>query len=380
MSVPTIVDDDALAALVDEVSREPRYALDTEFHRERTYYPKLALVQLAWPGGLVLVDPLATDPKLLVPLFESDAVAVLHAAQQDLDVLTHACGTVPGRLFDTQLAAGFLGQSTPSLVSLVQSVLGVTLPKGDRLTDWVRRPLTAEQQAYAASDVEHLLQLHDALTAQLEARGRLVWVEEACEELRTRATGPTDPDDAWLRLKDVRTLKPRARGVAQQVAAWRERRAMAADIPVRQVLPDLAILGISQRAPTTAQELSHARGVDDRHVRGGFAAEILAAVDRGLQLTVDLPRSEGDELERRLRPAVALVSAWMSELARTEQLDTSLLATRADLVALLRGDPDARLLSGWRAEVVGDDVRRLVEGRAALTFDGQGKLRLIDVP
>jgi ribonuclease D len=379
VSIRLIADDGTLDAVIDQVLDEPRYALDTEFHRERTYYPKLALVQLAWAGGLVLVDPLATDPRRLMRLFAGDGLAVLHAAQQDLDVLTHACGGVPARLFDTQLAAGFLGQSTPSLVSLIQSELGATLPKGDRLTDWLRRPLTPDQLAYAASDVEHLFGLHDVLGGKLAARGRSEWVADACEELRTRGTGPAAPEDAWLRLKDVRTLKPRARGVAREVCAWRERRAMASDIPVRQVLPDLAILGISQRAPTSLAELGQARGVDDRHVRGAFGSEILAAVERGLDQPVDLPRSDNDELERRLRPAVALVSAWISELARTEQIDTALLATRSDLVALLRGDPDARLRTGWRAAVVGEDIARLVEGRGALTFDGQGRLRLIEL-
>jgi ribonuclease D len=379
VTLPVIADDGALDTVIDQVLAEPRYALDTEFHRERTYYPRLALVQLAWANGAALVDPLAVDPRRLMRLFEGDGLAVLHAAQQDLDVLTHACGGVPAHLFDTQLAAGFLGHPTPSLVSLVQSELGVTLPKGDRLTDWLRRPLTADQLSYAASDVEHLLELHDVLMAKLVARGRSDWVADACEELRTRATGPTAPEDAWLRLKDVRTLKPRARGVAREVCAWRERRAMASDIPVRQVLPDLAILGISQRAPTSLVDLGQARGVDERHVRGSFGAQILAAVAQGLERPADLPRSDGDELERRLRPAVALVSAWISELARTEQLDTALLATRADLVALLRGDPDARLGTGWRAAVVGEDITRLVEGRAALTFDGHGRLQLIDV-
>jgi ribonuclease D len=379
VSTPLISDDAALDAVIDELLGQDRYALDTEFHRERTYYPRLALLQLGWRNGLVLVDPLRVDPTRLVRLFKSPAIAVLHAAQQDLDVLAHACGAVPARLFDTQLAAGFLGQSTPSLVSLVQAELGITLPKGDRLTDWLRRPLTADQLSYAASDVEHLLALHDVLVSKLSARGRLEWVEDACEELRTRGIGLSDPDDAWLRLKDVRTLKPRARGVARAVAAWRERRAMASDIPVRQVLPDLAILGIAQRAPRSMAELGQARGVDDRHVRGALGAEILAAVERGLNQPAELPPAEHEDLDRRLRPAVALVSAWISELARAEQLDTSLLATRADLVALLRGDEDARLRTGWRAAVVGEDISRLVEGRAALTFDGQGRLRLIDV-
>nr|MBP9054327.1 hypothetical protein [Ilumatobacteraceae bacterium] len=240
---------DDVAGYVERVLAEPRYALDTEFHRERTYFPKLALVQIAAAGEIVLIDPLACDLSPLKLLFAGDPVCVVHAAQQDLDVLTHAVGAVPLHLYDTQLAAGFLGYSTPSLVSLLQSELRVTAGKGDRLTDWLRRPLSADQRDYAASDVAHLLQLQDTLDAKLAAEGRAEWVADACEELRTRPVSGTEPDLAWTRLKDVRVLKPRARGVARAVAAWRERRAMAIDSPVRQVLPDLAILGISQKQP-----------------------------------------------------------------------------------------------------------------------------------
>ena len=374
-----IATQDEFEAVVDTLSGVERYAIDTEFHRERTYFPKLALVQLGWDDQIVLVDPIAVDVTPLRRLFASPAVAVFHAAQQDLDVLTHSVGSVPARMFDTQLAAGFTGYSTPSLQSLLHAELGVNASKGDRLTDWLRRPLTADQQVYAAGDVAHLLELHDRLTAQLTALGRLTWASDACEELRTRPTGAIDPEQAWLRLKDVRVLKARSRGVAQAVAEWRERRAASVDVPVRQILPDLAILGIAQKHPSTPAELAHARGVEERHSRGAIGAEILAAVQAGLARDVSVPVPEGDELDRSLRPAVTLVSAWVSEVARAERIDTALLATRADLVALLRGDREARLASGWRAELLGDGVRSLVEGRAGLTFDGRGGLRLIPV-
>ncbi len=363
--------------VVEVLSAAPRYAIDTEFHRERTYYPKLALVQLAWDDHIVLVDPLAVDMTALRRLFASPSLAVFHAAQQDLDVLTHSVGHVPVRMFDTQLAAGFTGYSTPSLTSLLHTELNVSASKGDRLTDWLRRPLTADQQRYAAGDVAHLLELHDRLTAKLSALGRLEWALEACEELRVRPTGATDPEQAWLRLKDVRVLKSKSRGVAQSVAAWRERRAASVDVPVRQILPDLAILGIAQKHPTTVAELSQARGVEERHSRGAMGQEILAAVREGLSRDVHVPSPDGEDLDRSLRPAVTLVSAWVSEVARAERIDTALLATRADLVALLRGDRDARLATGWRAELLGDGIRSLVEGRAGLTFDGRGGLKLI---
>ncbi len=371
--------DDLVSTLLDQ----SRYALDTEFHRERTYYPKLALVQVAWRTAdgqqVALIDPLAVDVAPFDRLFASESLCVIHAAQQDLDVLTHAVGSVPTRMFDTQLAAGFLGYGTPSLVSLLQGEIGVTPAKGDRLTDWLRRPLTDSQCQYAAVDVEYLLEVHERLVAQLADVDRLGWADDACEELRTRPTSGSAPDDAWLRLKDARSLRPSARAVAQSVAGWRERRAMRTDIPVRQVLPDLAILGIAQRAPSTAKELSQARGVDERHSRGGLAEEILEAVKAAKGVPAPAPPPSADDLDRSMRPAVTLVSAWVAQLARDERLDPALLATRSDIVSFLRGDDDARLATGWRNVLVGDGIRRLVAGEAGLTFDGQGRLRLTTV-
>jgi ribonuclease D len=378
---PLVASDDALEAVVDTLLAEPRYALDTEFHRERTYHPRLALLQVAWSGGAALIDPLAVDVTRLRRLLDGPPLVVLHAAQQDLDVLTRTVGTVPAHLFDTQLAAGFLGFATPSLASLLQAELKVKLPKGDRLTDWLHRPLTAEQVDYAVADVAHLLALHDRLVAELAELGRLGWAEEECELLRVRPTGAGDPDQAWRKLKDLRSLNPKARGVAIAVASWRERRAAAIDQPVRTVLPDLAVLGVAQRAPRTIDELRRCRGVDDRHTRGQPAQDLLAAVEAGLAAPPP-PEPENPEelLDRALRPAATLVSAWISQLARDERIDTALLATRSDILDLLAGNPDARLAQGWRAELVGDGVKRLVEGHAAIAFDGKGNLRLVDLP
>ena len=222
------------------------------------------------------------------------------------------------------MAGGFLGYGTPSLVAILNGELGVNPPKGDRLTDWLRRPLTPAQCDYAASDVAYLLELQSVLLAQLAELGRVEWVAEACEELRQRPASGTNPEDAWTRLKDVRGLRPRARAVAQSVAAWRERTAMRRNIPVRQVLPDLAVLGIAQRQPTNEKELSQARGVDERFSRGKPATEILGAVAEGKLADPPDARPGGDELERDLRPAVTLVSAWVSQVARTERIDASI--------------------------------------------------------
>ncbi|MEM9513809.1 MAG: HRDC domain-containing protein [Actinomycetota bacterium] len=370
-----------LDRIATELIDAPRYALDTEFHRERTYYPKLALVQVAWhvdgAQRLALIDPLAVDVKAFDAVFGSPALCVAHAAQQDLDVLTHSVGSVPQRLFDTQLAAGFVGYGTPSLVSLLQGELGVTPAKGDRLTDWLRRPLTDAQKQYAAVDVEYLLEVHDRLVAQLAERGRIDWALDACEELRTRPVSGAEPEHAWLKIRDARTLRPAARAVACSVAAWRERRAMRTDVPARHVLPDLAVLGIAQRRPQNATELLQARGVDERHSRGALGEEILEAVRAARDATAPDPPPSVDDLDRNLRPAITLISAWVSQLARDEAIDNALLATRADIVAFLRGDDDARLASGWRADLLGDGIRALTSGRAGLTFDGDGRLKLL---
>jgi ribonuclease D len=375
------IDDDAeLHALIDEVLREPRYAIDTEFHRERTYFPALALVQIGWGDGeIALIDPLAVDVGAFRRLFESDVCAVFHAAQQDLDVLTHAVGVIPRQFFDTQIAGGFVGYGTPSLVSLLNGELSINPPKGDRLTDWLRRPLTDAQRQYAAVDVAYLLELHDRLLAQLDELGRQGWAVEACRELADKPAGAIDPEQAWTKLKDARGLRARARAVAQAVAAWRERTAVERNVPVRQVLPDLAVLGIAQRQPSNAKELSQARGVDDRFSRGKIAEQLLAAVAEGKRAEPPAPLPGGDELDRDLRPAVTLVSAWVSQVAKRERIDTAMLATRADLISFLSGDPDARLAHGWRNELLGDGIGRLIDGRAALTFDRDNGLRLVDV-
>lgn len=378
-----VTDRGQLAEVIDRLTAAERYALDTEFHRERTYWPRVALVQVAWPAGpagpagLALIDPLAVDLAPLAEVLAGPGVMVAHAAEQDLEVLNRACGRVPSRLLDTQIAAGFLGHASASLATLSLSFLGIEVVKGDRLTDWNHRPLTPAQLRYAAGDVEHLLELADTLAAALEAEGRLGWAEEECELVRCRATQPTNPARAWWKLRDARSLRGDSRGVAQAVAAWRETRAQRVDQPLRSVLPDLATQAIAHNPPTTLAGVAKVRGLDTRYLRDGVAEEILAAVAEGRRLPDDrLELPPSDEVNRELRPAVALAAAWVSQLARDERIDAAVLATRADLAAYLRGDPAARLRQGWRAELVGEQIGRLVSGDAALAFDGHGGLVL----
>jgi ribonuclease D len=364
-------------AFVEDAASANVVALDTEFHRERTYFAQLALLQVAAGDDIVVVDPLAVDVAPLRELLEAPVPCIMHAASQDLEILERACGIGPCHLVDTQVAAGFVGLGSPGLGVLLQRRLGINLGKADRLTDWLRRPLREEALAYAAADVAHLADLWDSLRAELDRRGRLEWAQAECDELCRRHGEPWDPDVAWWRIKEARRLKGRARGVAQAVAGWRERRARQLDRPVRHVLPDLAVVAIAERPPRTRGDLSRVRGLDGRHLRGGAGDELLVAVKAGAELREDellLPPRDG--VDSTFRPAVTLASAWVSQLARNADLDASLVATRADIEALVRGDGTSRLLSGWRADVAGLPVTRLLEGNAALAFDGEGSLVL----
>ena len=377
MSFEWVDSEKTLDDVIDSVLGGSRYAIDTEFHREKTYYPKLALVQIRWGTQTALIDPLAVDPRRLARLFSSEILAVFHAAQQDLEVLRHASLEAPRNIFDCQVAAGFVGFSTPSLATLVQAVKKTSLSKGDRLTDWLRRPLTDQQCAYAADDVVHLFDLHDELTRQLTELGRVDWVNDACAELASRPTGPQDPSDAWLRLKEVRALKGSARGVAQALAKWREERAMRSDLPPRRVMSDMALLGISQRVPKSVEELANTRGVDDRHLSAEYCKEIMTAVRDGAKNSIVLPSTDNDDVDKFARPALTLITAWVGELARKHKIDATLLATRSDITAFLRKSPNAKLREGWRATLIGDDLTRILNGEVGLSVDHDGHLKLV---
>jgi|TARA_B100001105_G_scaffold96630_1_gene76818 ribonuclease D len=322
------------------------------------------------------VDPLSLDLAALAGLVQSDLLVVMHAAGQDLEVFDRVCGAVPRKLFDTQLAAGFMGMSSPSLASLHERELGLRLPKGDRLTDWLARPLTRSQMDYAASDVANLLEIHDLQVARLSADGRLAWAEQECREMLERERGRRVPEDAWQRIKEARQLRGPARDVARSVAAWRERRAAEVDIPVRHVLPDLGVVAVAQRAPGSVADLKGVRGLDGRHHKGAVAEGIVAAV----AVAGDLPPVEADPRRSGggpdIRAGVTLVSAWVAQLARNLDLDPTLVGTRSDIEALVRGDETCRMTNGWRHEVVGGPVDDLLSGRASLAFDGRGGLLL----
>jgi ribonuclease D len=276
---------------------------------------------------------------------------------------------VPDDLFDTQVAASFLGMSSIGLQPLVRKLLDEELTKGDRLTDWLTRPLSAGALAYAESDVVHLFDLHDRLRAGLEERNRVAWVTSECRSMVERSLIDNHPDEAWWRVKEARRLRGRAAAIAQSVGRWREEHAMQSDRPLRSVLPDLALAGIAQRPPESVDALTKVRGLRDRGLPKAVRPELMAAIERGEALDLDEVRlPESSPVPVDVRGAVPLLMSWVAQRARELELDPAVLATRKDLESYLRGDVDSRLRHGWRAEALAHDIDALLDGQAALSF------------
>jgi len=364
--------------LCEQLARCEAVALDTEFHRERTYFPRLALVQVATPDAIALVDPLAIDLAPLAEVFRDPAIEfVLHASEQDLEILERAVGLRPARLFDTQIAAGFLGMAHASLVALAASVLDAHITKGARLSDWMARPLAPEQLAYAADDVAWLLSLRDELCRRLGATGRLDWAYEEMESARTRRREPVAAESAWLRIRECRSLESlRARRTAARIAAWREEEARRRDVPVRNLLGDLAIASIARHQPRTASELMALRGVE-RRLASSVVDAVLALVqdvDAGAPVVPESPLVVGPRPDQQ--PLVLLAAALVQARALALGIDPSLLAARDEVVefVLHRGGV---LAKGWRLEECGRELALVLDGELRVEVTSEGEVRVV---
>ncbi len=362
--------------LVDELVDAGAYALDTEFHRERTYVPRLALVQVATKNRIALVDPLAVDVAGMKRAFESSATCTMHAGSQDLEILETVCGEVPQRIFDTQIAALFSGYRATSLAKLVDDLLEVQLDKSAQLTDWTRRPLPEAEQRYAASDVAHLLDLRDVLIARLEEEDRLSWAEEEFERLRQRDRSRPDPETLWWKLRGKSKLRGKARGVAQELASWREQVAERENRPPRTILSDMALLSLAHRPARDIRDLRGVRNLDPKRFK--HTDDLLNAIGRGLELPAHqlrLPPRKPENLPQ-VDGVITLCLAWLSQRARQERIDMSVLGTRDDVTELVLKQR-SRLNKGWRQTLVGHELESIIDGRAALCVNGT-KLELLD--
>ena len=364
---------DKLEALCVRLRGQPWLALDTEFMRERTYYPELCLIQVASADLVACVDNLAVPQlePLLAVLLDACTTKVLHAARQDLEIFFHLSGAVPAPVFDTQIAARFVGQPDQAgYGALVQSLLGISLDKSMARTDWSRRPLPPAAIAYAADDVRHLRDLYLRLLDDLAMKGRSTWPEPEFKALVDERLYRPDPEAAWHRVRGVQRLKPQVLATVKSLAAWRERVAMDENRPRQWILKDEALLDLAKQRPADVQALGAIRGFGDglakRH--GGALLKVLSA-DNG---TADpLPKSppplsSGQE---------ALVDALIAVLrlkAAAAKVSTPSLATRSELERLVRGERDLELLKDWRLDAAGRDLLAFLEGRLTLAATGDG--------
>ncbi len=365
-SLPPLIDNDAeLAQLCMALGSSDCVAIDTEFVRDRTYYPKLCLLQLALSGQLYLVDPLADmnlEP-LMAALQRPELVKILHAARQDLEIFYLQAGKVPSPVFDTQLAAACLGYGEQlSYTALVRQVLDIELGKSHARTDWARRPLSREQLRYAADDVEYLLPAYIKLNDRLQASNRSEWLAEAFRSLTDIALYQPQPQEAYQRIRGWRRLEPQQLARLARLAEWREELAMQKDLPRRWVVPDKPLLVMA------------ALNGDDPGALGkipGIPASVLQQESETLCAVLRAHPGEIPEFaaQRQLSAAENRLLKKLTDLVRreAETLETSpaLLATREQLKALLRGDAAGEeLVQGWRRDVIGTRLATLLAAEA----------------
>ncbi len=369
-----------------------RLGIDTEFMSEGRYRALLCLAQVVVDGDdgtpqILVIDALdQVDTTPLAEILADPAIdIVLHAGRQDVAILRRTWKTEMNRIFDTQIAAGFAGASAQAgYANLLGAILGRRVGKTASYTRWDARPLTAEQLSYAAEDVAHLLELADELQRRLTGSGRLEWALEECRRLES-ATDERDPETAWERLPRVNQLDPRARAVAKEIAAWRERTASSEDRPVGSVLADPPLVELAKRQPSNLRGLEQIRGIHPSGVRRRGPA-ILEAIARGREGT-PIPREPARErTEPGDAPLIALAEALLRARALEAGLAYELLASRSELEQIVgaarRGEPEpsVRTLSGWRRELVGADLRDLLDGRSAIGVGPGRRLALTAAP
>lgn len=372
---------DRLKALCDRARTLPAVALDTEFVWERSYYPGLGLIQVGLGGDDVhLIDTIALEGQMGALgdlLADPSVVKVLHDATQDLQILARATDTLPVHSFDTQRAAGLVGQTaTASLQDLVEWAVGIRLDKGETRSNWLKRPLTDSQMRYAEDDVRYLLDVYEKLRDEAEARGRADWVDAEMERYDDPALfEESDPSDAVDRLKvrGIGRMSGRQRAVLRAVAAWREVEARDLDRTRRMVLPDEALAAIADRMPETADDLRRLRLTDRQVAR--YADGLLDAVQAGAE-------AEPERVERRGRPGpedekraarLLVAQGFLAGRCEREDIDSALVATKAQLAAIVEAGPDAvaDAFPGWRYDFVGRDLEGLLRGTVAVRLDAE---------
>jgi ribonuclease D len=384
--MPCITTTEALARFCEAAKAAPYVTVDTEFLRERTYWSKLCLVQMALPGKdgqAVLVDPLAEGLSLepMYDLFRHEGtVKVFHAARQDLEIFFVEAGVFPKPLFDTQIAAMVCGFGEQvGYETLVKKIARQSLDKTSRFTDWSRRPLSEAQLVYALADVTHLRVIYEFLSQELKKTGREAWVEEEEAILLNPETYITRPPEAWMRVK-TRTTSGRFMAIVRELAQFREAYAQARNIPRSRVYKDDALIELASTKPTTLEELGASRLLLREARRGEIAEGILAAVKAGLQAKPeDFPKIADGREQVQVSTALAdLLRVLLKAKSEAAGVAPKLIASSAELDAIAAGRTDGPAMLGWRREVFGEDALRLARGEIALSARGNS-VRVVPV-
>ena len=368
-----------LADFCEQAASAKVIAVDTEFLREKTYYPKLCLVQVAAGESIAAIDPILIDDlsPLARLLADASVTKVLHACGQDLEVLLEGMSVACAPVFDTQLAAAFLGmRQQASYAAVVEAYCGVRLPKAESLTDWSRRPLDPEQLTYAEDDVRYLPAIYDQMMSELVSRDRLSWVLPEMEALCDPACLRKDPREAYLRLRRSGSLTRRQLAVAREVCAWREESAARRDLPRKWVASDEVVVEVCKRTPSSLDRLRKIRGTDQIPERD--ARLLLEAVSRGQAC----PPDECPKVARHARPSaetegvVDLMYAVLRLASEGSGVATQLIATRDDLLDYVQNRDESPLSSGWRWELAGSTLDKLLSGEVGLTVR-EGRIELL---
>ena len=369
-----------LEAFVERARKSSVLAVDTEFLREKTYYPKLCLLQMATDDERVIVDPFAVDDlKVLREPFENpDIVKVFHAAHQDIEIILYDIGCVPHPLFDTQVAATMLGQSQQiGYGALVQSLCGVKLKKTDSFTDWTVRPLSDSQLEYALDDVEYLPRMYEIQRNSLIEKGRLEWLEAEFREMEKPESYLVDERERFRRLKHFTQLSRRQMAAAREMAAWREIEARKRNVPRKWVLTDEQIVEACKREPRTIDDLFMIRGMRERLTTRDardVMELVVSALDSAPDTWPELPTA--GKSEPNVDVEVDLLMSIVRIRARQHDIAIPTLASHADLVAIARGHYEGvDVLRGWRRELVGAELLDLLEGRISLSIE-DGKVAI----
>lgn len=360
-----------LSAFCERAARFNAIAVDTEFLRERTYHPRLCLVQVATPDECVVIDVIAIDnlAPLAILMRDEGTVKVFHACSQDMEVLNYTLGALPAPIFDTQIAAAFLGERMQtSYNGMVHAFCGVTLPKSESLTDWSRRPLTPEQIEYALDDVRYLIKAYDVIMERLDESGRASWVLDEIKPLTDRSHYVVDRRVAFKRVKRVNSLTRRQLAVARELAAWREARAEYSNIPRKWLMSDEVLIALSKRPPHDAASLRRVRGTEqlsDTDVAGA-----LSVIARG----ESCPADKYPFIARTHKPAspelesvIDLMYALIRLVGERSGVATAMIASRDDLVDYVDHPQESPLREGWRFELVGTLIDDLLNGDIGLT-------------